>query len=195
MGVVVKADKQGSLEAIEDALEKFNTDSESVKVISAATGGITESDIKLASSSKSIVVGFNVPVSPTVQRIADNEHVLVRTYGIIYELIDELKDVVEGMLTGELTEEVFGTAQIVAEFPFGRDVRIAGCKVLDGTISKGPKIRIVRGEEVIAEGKIKSIKKLKEEVARVEKGDECGIMFDSKLDFQIGDLIQSFRIL
>ncbi|MBI2595198.1 translation initiation factor IF-2 [Candidatus Daviesbacteria bacterium] len=195
LNVVIKADKQGSLEAIEEALKGFNTGGEHVKVISSGTGGIMESDIKLAASTRSIVIGFNSIVVPTAQKIAENEHVLVRTYTIIYELIDELKQVVEEMLKVGAIEEVFGTAQIVAEFPYGKNERIAGCKVLDGNISKGPKARVVRGDKVIGEMKIKSIKKVKEEIVKVEKGDECGMIFEPQVDFQIGDLVQSFRTL
>lgn len=193
--VVVKADKQGSLEAIQDALEKFNEEQELVKIISAGTGDISEADVKLAAATRAIVIVFNAKVSSAAQKIAEIEHVLVRTYNIIYELITEIEDVVEGMLKVGAIEEIFGVAQILAEFPYGKDLRIAGCKVLDGQISKGPKIRIVRGEEKIADTKIKSLKKAKEEVVRVEKGDECGMMFEPQVDFQIGDLVQSYRTL
>ncbi len=195
LNVIVKADKQGSLEAIEDALNLFNTGKESLKIISSGTGDIGEADIKLASTTRSIVVGFNVKPIGTSAKMAETEHVLIRTYSIIYELIDELKDATEGMLAGELTEEIFGTAQIIAEFPFGDKGRIAGCRILDGTISKGPKVRVIRGEEIIAEGKLKFIKKVREDVAKVEKGDECGMMFDQEIDFAIGDLIQSYRTI
>jgi translation initiation factor IF-2 len=195
LNVIVKADKQGSLEAIEDALQKFNTEDEHVKVVSSGTGDIGEGDIKLASSVSAIVIGFNTKVVPTASKLAETEQVLIRSYNIIYELIEELEDVVEGMLKVGALEEIFGTAQIMAEFPYGKNVRIAGCKVLDGQISKGPRVKIVRGEEVIGEAKIKVLKKVKDEVVRVEKGDECGIMFDTQIDFQIGDLIQSFRTL
>lgn len=196
LNVIVKADKQGSLEAIEDALQKFNSEGkEHVKIISSGTGDIMESDIKLASSVSAIVLGFNSKIAPQAAKMAETEQVLVRTYNIIYELIDEIEDVVEGMLKVGALEEIFGQAQIIAEFPYGKNVRIAGCKVLDGTISKGPKVKIIRGEEIIGESKIKSLKKVKDEAVRVEKGDECGIMFDSNLDFQIGDLVQSFRTL
>lgn len=193
--IIVKADKQGSLEAIEGVLDEFNQELQTVKIIDKGTGDITEGDIKLAATTKAIVIGFNVKMVPTAAKIADTEHVLVRTYTIIYELIDELKDVVEGMLAGELSEEIFGVAQIVAEFPFGKNERIAGCKVLDGVISKGPRVRVVRDEEVIGEGRLKSIKHLRDEVARVERGQECGMMFDTAIDFQPGDVIQSFRKL
>ncbi|MBI2022173.1 translation initiation factor IF-2 [Candidatus Daviesbacteria bacterium] len=196
LNVIVKADKQGSVEAIEDALQKFNSEGkEHVKIISSGTGDIMESDIKLASSVSAIVLGFNSKIAPQAAKMAETEQVLVRTYNIIYELIEEIEDVVEGMLKVGALEEIFGQAQIIAEFPYGKNERIAGCRVLDGQISKGPRIRVVRGEEVIGEFKIKSLKKVKEEVVRVEKGDECGMMFEPQIDFQIGDLVQSFRIL
>lgn len=195
LNVIVKADKQGSLEAIEDALDSFNVEEEHVKVISSGTADITESDIKMAASVSAIVIGFNVKISPPAAKLAEVEGVLVRTYNIIYELIDELSDVVEGMLKVGALEEIFGTAQIIAEFPYGKNEKIAGIRVVDGVVSKGPKIKVLRDEEVVAEGKIKSLKHLKEEVVRLEKGKEGGIMFDSAIDFQIGDVIQSFRTL
>ncbi len=212
LGVVVKADKQGSLEAILDALAKFNEQGTHVEVISSGTGEVSEADVKLAAGTKAIVLGFNVKVAGTATKIAEVEHVLIRTYSIIYELLDELEDVIAGMLSGELEEEIFGTAQIVAEFPFGKNERIAGCKVLDGHISKGPKVRVVRSpstgaqdnnpstgaqdqREVIVETKLKSIKKVREEVPSVDRGDECGMMFAEPVDFQIGDIIESFRTL
>lgn len=195
LNVVIKADKQGSLEAIIDALLGFNQDGDKLKIVSAATGDITESDIKIASATRSIVVGFNTKVLGVAQKLAETEHVLVRTYSIIYELLDEMKDVIEGMAAGELNEEIFGTAQIVAEFPYGKNERIAGCKVVEGTVSKGPKIRIVRDGEIIAETKIKSMKKAREEVGKAAKGEECGLILDQLVDFRVGDVIQSFRTL
>lgn len=194
LSVVIKADKEGSLEAIEDILNKFNEEKEHIKIMLAGTGDIVDADIKMASAIKGIVIGFDVGMVPSAKKLAETEHVLVRTYNIIYELADEIKDVVEGMLRPGKVEEVFGRAQIIAEFPYGKE-RIAGCKVLEGTISKGPKIRMVRGEEVIGETKIKSLKKVKVEVTKVEKGNECGMMFEPILDFQVGDIIESFRTL
>ncbi len=195
LNVIVKADKQGSLEAIQGSLEKFNEEETHVKVVSSGTGDINENDIKTASATRAIVIGFNVKVAPSASKLAENEQVLVRSYNIIYELIEELDDVVEGMLKVGALEEIFGQAQILAEFPYGKNEKIAGCRVVDGQITKGPKARIVRGEEVIAEIKIKSLKKLKEEVVRVEKGDECGMMFEPAVDFQVGDVVQSYRTL
>lgn len=200
LNVVLKADKQGSLEAIIDGLE---VDDEHIKVISSGTGDILDSDIELAATTHSIVIGFNVKIAPTATKLAEAARVLVRTYTVIYELLDEMKEVVEKMLKVGALEEVLGIAQIVAEFPYGKADRIAGCKVLEGQISKGPRIKIIRGDpapdgagqEKIGETKIKSLKKVKEEVAKVEKGEEFGAMFDPPIDFQIGDIIQSFRIL
>lgn len=195
LNVVVKADKQGSLEAIESALDDFNKEEEHVKIISSGTGDLTEGDVKLASTTRAIVVGFNVKISSAAQRLAEIEQVLVRQYTVIYELIDEISEVVEEMLKVGAIEEIFGTAQIVAEFPYGKAERIAGCKVLDGVIAKGPRIKVIREEQVIGEAKIKSLKHLKEEVVRLEKGREGGIMFDIPIEFQVGDVIQSFRTL
>ena len=195
LGVIVKADKQGSLEAIEDALQKFNEESEHVKIVSSGTGDITEADVKLAAATRSIVIGFNVKIANVASKLAESERVLIRTYTIIYELLDELEEVVEGMLKVEALEEVFGTAQVLAEFPYGKDQKIAGCKVLDGYFTRGPRVRIIRNDETIGESKIKSLKKVREEVTKVEKGDEFGLMLDAPVDFQIGDLIQSFRLL
>lgn len=195
LNVVVRADNQGSLEAIETALNNFNQDQEHIKILFSGTGDVSDSDIDLASASSGIVIGFNVKVSSSAAKKAEVENILVRTYNIIYELIDEVKDVVEGILQPGKVEEVFGRAQIIAEFPFGKNERIAGCQVLEGTISKGPKVRVVRGDQIISEGKIKSLRKLKEEVSKVEKGSECGMIFETDLGFQIGDLVESFRTL
>ncbi len=195
LNVVVKADKQGSLEAIEDALDEFNTEKKMVDIALSGVGDISESDMKLASSVKAIVVGFNVKIATTAGKIAEEEHVLVRTYNIIYELIDEMKEVVEGMIRPGKIEDILGRAEIIAEFPYGKNERIAGSRVLEGVIAKGPKVRVVRGDEIVGEGKIKSLKKVRDEVNRIEKGSDCGIIFDSPIGFQIGDEVQSYRII
>jgi translation initiation factor IF-2 len=195
LNVVVKADKQGSLEAILDALEKFNEEEKHVNVVLSGTGDILEGDIKTAATTHAIVLGFNSKLVPTAGKIAETEGVLVRTYNVIYELLDELQEVVEEMLKVGALEEIFGTAQILQEFPYGKDQKIAGVRILDGVISKGPKVRVVRGEEIIGETKLKSLKKLKEEVSRLESSEEGGMMFEPMVDFQIGDLVQSYRTL
>lgn len=207
LAVVVRADNQGSLEAIEEALSKFNEEGEHLKIVASGTGEINDGDIKSAVSGKGIVLGFNTKVANSAAKLADHDKVLIRTYNVIYELIDEMKDVVEGMLKIDQLDEVFGTATILAEFPFGKTDRIAGCRVLDGSIAKGPKVRVVRGRingdtgevegevEVIGEGKIRSLKKGREEVPSISKGGECGIMFDTEIDWHVGDIVQTYRIL
>lgn len=193
--VIIKADKQGSLEAIQTSLEKFNTERKIVDYISTGTGDIGEENIKLAASVGAIVIGFNVKVAPTAQKLAENEHVLIRTYNIIYELLEDVEEVVNTLLEVGQLEEVLGKANIIAEFPHGKSEKIAGCRMTEGTIAKGQKIRIVREEQVIGETRLKSLKKVKEEVNKVEKGNDCGMLFDPPVDFQIGDVVESFRVI
>jgi translation initiation factor IF-2 len=195
LNVIVKADKQGSLEAIETALQKFNEAGEHLKIILSGTGDISESDVELAATTHSIVLGFNSNPTGPARKIAENQLVLIRTYTIIYELLDEVNDVMQSLLEKGALEEILAQVQVLAEFPYGKSDRIAGCRVIDGTLTRGPKIRVVRNDAVVAEGKIKSIKKGKEEAVRIERGQECGLMFDGNLDFQVGDIIESYRTL
>ncbi len=195
LNVVVRADKQGSLEAIETALQKFNEEAEHIRILLGGTGDILESDAELAGTTHAIILGFNVEQSANAKRLSETLGVLVRTYTVIYELLDEMEDVVTGMLEKGALEEVFGTAQIIAEFPYGKNERIAGCKIVDGVVSRSPKIRVLREGVVVGEGKIKSLKHNKEETSKVERGQECGMMFEPQIDFQVGDILESFRIL
>lgn len=193
--VIVKADKKGSLEAIEASLEKFNESDTTIEIVSSGVSEISESDVKMAAATHAIVVGFNVKVAPIASKLAENEGVLIRTYNIIYELLEELEEVIEGMVKPGQVEESLGKAQIIAEFPFGKGERIAGSRVTEGTIAKGPRARVIRDGQIIGETKIKSLKKVKEEVNRIEKGSDCGIIFDPVVDFQVGDTVESYRII
>ncbi len=193
--LIVKTDTQGSLEAIETIIDNFNAEKLHIKVLLSGTGDISDSDIELAIGAKAVVVGFNVKISAVAAKLAEAGHILVRTYNVIYELTEELEDVVKGILKPGKVEEIFGRAQIIAEFPYGKLGKVAGCKILEGTFSKGPKVRIVREEEVIGETKIKTLKKGKDEVQKVEKGNECGMIFDPIIDFKNGDLVESFRTI
>lgn len=214
--LIIKADKQGSLEAIQSSLEKFNPapdvgsspkdvgsspkDSAGqagkvIDFIALGTGDIGEENVKLAAAVGAIVLGFNVKIAPNAQKLAEAEKVLIRTYNIIYELIEEMEEVVEALLKVGQVEEVFGRANIIAEFPFGKGERIAGCRIIEGEIAKGRKIRIVRESEMIGETKLKSLRKVKEEVNKAEKGNDCGMLFDPALEFQIGDTVESFRVI
>lgn len=193
--IIIKADKQGSLEAIQASLEKFNEERKIVDYVFSGTGDIGEENIKLAQSVGAIVIGFNVKVAPIAQKMAINEHVLIRTYNIIYELLEDVEEVVNTLLEVGQLEEVLGKGNIIAEFPFGKNERVAGCRIIEGSIAKGQRIRIVRAGEVIGETKIKSLKKVKEEVNKVEKGSDCGMLFNPPVDFAIGDVVESFRVI
>lgn len=192
--VIIKADKQGSLEAIQVSLDKFNEQRKVVEYIFAATGDIGEENVKLAKSVGAIIVGFNVKIAPQALKLAEQEQVLIRTYNIIYELLDDIEEVVNTLLEVGQLEEILGKANILAEFPFGKE-RVAGCRMIEGTIAKGQKIRILREDQVIAETKLKSLRKVKEEVSKVEKGNDCGMIFDPPADFQIGDVVYAYRVI
>ena len=191
--VIIKTDKQGSLEAIQASMEKFSA--KVVNIISSGTGDIGEENVKLASTVGAIIIGFNVKVAPVASRLAETEHVLVRTYNIIYELLEDVEDVVNTLLEVGQLEEVLGKANIIAEFPHGKTEKIAGCRMIEGSIAKGQRIRIVRDGVLVGETKLKSLKKVKEEVNKVEKGNDCGMLFDPAVDFVIGDTIESFRVI
>ncbi|MBI2315262.1 translation initiation factor IF-2 [Candidatus Daviesbacteria bacterium] len=193
--VVIKADKQGSLEAIQDSLDKFNEEVKVIDYVFAGTGDIGEENIKLAATVGAIVIGFNVKVVPTAQKLAENEHVLIRTYNIIYELLEDVEEVVNTLLEVGQLEEVLGKANIIAQFPHGKNERIAGCRMVEGIIAKGQKLRVMREGQNVGEVKLKSLKKVKEEVNKVEKGNDCGMLFDPIVDFQIGDIVESFRVI
>ena len=193
--VIIKADKQGSLEAILASLEKFNEEAKIVNFIFSGTGDIGEENIKMAATVGAIVIGFNVKIAPTAQKLAENEHVLIRTYNIIYELLEDVEEVVNTLLKVGQLEEVLGKADIIAEFPYGKNERVAGCRMIEGFVAKGQRIRVLRESNLIGETKLKSLRKVKEEVNKVEKGNDCGILFDPPVDFQIGDTVESFRVI
>lgn len=193
--VVIKADKQGSLEAIQASLDHLNTERKVVDYIFAGVGDIGEENIKLAASVGAIVIGFNVKIANQASKMAENEHVLIRTYNIIYELLEDVEEVVQTLLEVGQLEEVLGKANIIAEFPHGKTEKIAGCRMIEGIIAKGQKIRVVRDGVTVGETKLKFLKKVKEEVNKVEKGNDCGMLFDPAIDFQIGDTVESFRVI
>jgi translation initiation factor IF-2 len=185
--VIIRTDTIGSLEAITAALPP------NVDVKRAETGEINEDDILLAKTVGAIVLGFNTKASTSATSLAESEKVLLRTYKIIYELLDEVRDAAAGMIEKLMDEEVLGVGQVLAEFPFEK-LRIAGVKVLDGRIARGDNVRISRRDEEIGTAKVKSIRGGKEEVSKVEKGKECGILLEPQIDFRPGDDIISYRL-
>lgn len=183
--LVIKADSVGTLEAVETLLPP------DVSVVSSGVGDITESDVLFAKTATALIVGFGVQVSSTALKLAEFERVMIKTYTVIYELAREMADVVKAIKDGKL-EEVLGQGEIMAQFPFDKE-RVAGTRVKDGRLARGDKIRIEREGSEIGRGKIKSIRQKKSEVNKVETGEECGVLSDSPLDFQTGDVIISYR--
>jgi translation initiation factor IF-2 len=181
ISIILVADTLGSLEAIVSSFP------EKVHILSKKTGEITSADVLMAKSVGALVLGFNIKIRPDVIKLASTEKVLVKNYTIIYEMLDEIEDVVEGKRLS-LLEEVYGTAKVLASFPFDKQI-VMGIKVLEGRIAKGDKVRIERGDEVIGEGFINSVRVGKEQISKVEAGSEAGIIVGPPLDFTIGDVI------
>ncbi len=184
--IILKADVVGTLEAIIASLAQ-----EKIEFMESSTGDITESDIFLAKTTNAIVLGFNVKISPSVAKLAEAENVRVKTYQIIYELLDEIKDVLEA-LNNPVEEASLGKAEIIAEFPYNKG-KVAGCKVTLGRLALGDKVKILRGEKEVGFAKIKSLRKQKEAVPKAELGQECGIILEPQLDFNLGDIVISQR--
>lgn len=183
--IVLKADTAGSLEAITEALPA------EIDIVTQAVGDISEADVLMAKSTGSFVIGFNVRAKPDIEKLASTERVVLRTYAIIYELIDELADVVTGMAEVLTKERELGKGTVIAEFPFN-GMRIAGIKVLSGRIARGDQVRVERKEKEIGRAKIKSVRHGKTDVTKIEVGGECGILFDRSIDFTLGDDIIAF---
>jgi len=183
LSVVLCADSQGSLEAITNSMP------EKVKFVVQKTGDIEVSDILFAKSIGAIVLGFNVRVKPEITRLARTEKVLVKTYTIIYEMIDEVSDFVQGKLEA-LQEEVYGIAKILARFPFEK-TEVMGVRVAEGRVAKGDKVRLLRNDELIGESHISSVRRGKETASKIEAGEEGGVVISPFLDFVIGDVLLS----
>jgi translation initiation factor IF-2 len=191
--VVVKADTQGSVEAIVDALKKIDTDKVSLEVIRDAVGTITESDILLASASKAVVLGFHTRIDNGVSDVAKREGVQIKLYAIIYELIDEVKLAMAGLLDPILKEVVTGAAEVRKVFELSKGGNVAGCVVAQGRISKG-KVRVMRRKSLVYEGVTQSLRRFQDEVNEVRAGMECGIRIEGFNEFQIGDSIECYMI-
>jgi translation initiation factor IF-2 len=189
--VVVKADTQGSVEAIVDALKGIKSDKVSLEVIHSAVGTVTESDVLLASASKAVVLGFHTRVDSTAAEAAKREGVQIKLYSIIYELVDEVRDSMAGLLEPVVKETVIGTAEVRQVFTLSKGGNVAGCSVTSGRIAKG-KARVLRRKNVLFEGNIASLRRFQDEVSEVRAGMECGIRLDGFNDFQPGDLIESY---
>ncbi len=191
--IVLKADVQGSVEAISDALTKLSTDEVRVEVISSGVGGITESDVNLALASGAIVIGFNVRAEAGSRNLAREEGVEIRYYSVIYDLIDEIKQAMSGMLAPEFKEEIIGMAEVRDVFRAPKIGAIAGCMVVEGVVKRNNPIRVLRDNVVIFEGELESLRRFKEDVNEVKQGLECGIGVKNYDDVRIGDQIEVYE--
>jgi translation initiation factor IF-2 len=190
---VVKADTQGSVEAIADALKKIESDKVSLELIHSAVGTITESDVALASASNAVILGFHTRVDSGVADKAKHEGVQIRLYAIIYELIDEVKESMAGLLEPILKEVVIGSAEVRKIFELSKGVPVAGCIVASGRIAKG-KVRVRRRKEIIYEGLTQSLRRFQDEVTEIRAGMECGIRIEGFSEYQVGDAIECYTV-
>ncbi len=193
MNIIVKADVDGSAEALKDSLEKLSTEEFAVNVIHKAVGQISESDVMLASTADAIIVGFQVRPSVSARKVAEKEGVDIRLYSIIYDAIEQMKDAMVGMLSPELKEEITGTAEVQETFKISKVGTIAGCIVRDGKIKRGNKVRVIRDGIVVFTGDLASLKRFKDDVKEVANGYECGLNIANYNDLLVGDIIESFE--
>lgn len=195
LNIVLKADVQGSIEAIADSLTNLSTDEVKVNIVGSGVGGITETDASLAAASSAIVIGFNVRADATARRIIETDEIDLRYYSIIYELIDEVKQAMTGMLAPEFKQQIIGLAEVRDVFKSPKIGAIAGCMVTEGVIKRSNPIRVLRENIVIYEGELESLRRFKDDVQDVKKGIECGIGVKNYNDVKVGDQIEVFEIV
>ena len=192
--LVIKADVQGSVEAIAGALEKLGTDEVGARMIHSGVGGISESDVTLAESSGAAIIGFNVRAHKEAREAAERTGTEIRYYNIIYNLVDDVKKAMSGLLTPELRETMLGNAQILEIFNISKVGKIAGCRVTDGKVERGANVRLIRDNVVIHEGKLSQLKRFKDDAREVLAGQECGMAFENYQDMRQGDVIECYRV-
>ncbi|KQX38716.1 translation initiation factor IF-2 [Devosia sp. Root436] len=192
--LIIKGDVQGSVEAIVASLNKLSTDEVSAQILMSAVGGITESDVTLASASNAIVIGFNVRANKQASDLATRDGIEIRYYNIIYDLVDDVKNAMSGLLKPERRETFIGNAEILEVFQITKVGKVAGCRVTEGIVERGAGVRLIRDNVVIHEGKLKTLKRFKDEVKEVQTGQECGMAFENYEDMRQGDVIECFRV-
>lgn len=193
LNIVLKADVQGSLEAISDALVKLSNEEVTVKVIASGVGGITESDVNLAMASNAILIGFNVRADNSAKRLAEQESVSLNYFSVIYDIVDQIKAALSGMLAPQFQEQIIGTAEVRDVFKSPKLGAIAGCMVVEGSIKRNNPIRVLRANVVIYEGTLESLRRFKDDVLEVRQGFECGIGVKNYNDIKSGDLIEVYE--
>jgi translation initiation factor IF-2 len=192
--IIVKADVQGSQEALAQSLLKLSTEEIKVQLVYAAVGGVTESDVNLAIASKAVIIGFNTRADVGARKLAENNGVEIRYYNIIYDAVDDLKAAMSGMLTPDKKEEVIGTAEIRQVFKVSKIGSIAGCMVTSGLVRRNARVRLLRDNTVIFTGELESLKRFKDDVREVKEGFECGLNIKNYNDIQVNDQLEFFEI-
>jgi translation initiation factor IF-2 len=193
LNVIFKADVQGSIEPIRNSLERLSTDEVKVRIIHSGSGKITESDVSLAIASKGLIIGFGTAVDAAAQRLADMEGVDIRTYDVIYNLVDDVGKALKGLLEPTYVEVIDGRAEVKALFSTGKKGKVAGVSVSEGKVTRGAAARVRRGEEIVAESEVDSLRRFKDNVNEVSAGLECGMGIKDFNDFQVGDILEFFR--
>jgi len=193
--IILKADADGSAEALTDSLQKLTTPEAKVIVIHKAVGQITESDVTLAEASKAIIIGFNVRPNLNARQIAEKNNIDIRLYNIIYNVIEEIKQALEGMLEPDIEEKVTCTVEVRDTFKVPKIGMVAGCFVKDGKITRNTTVRLLREGFEIFKGKISSLKRFKDDVREVETGFECGISIENFNDIKVGDIIEGYEMI
>ncbi|MDX8468104.1 translation initiation factor IF-2 [Mesorhizobium sp. VK23B] len=192
--LVIKGDVQGSIEAINAALEKLGNDEVRARIVHSGAGGITESDVSLAETSGAAIIGFNVRANAQARTAAAAAGIEIRYYSIIYNLVDDVKAALSGMLSPERRETFIGNAEILEIFDISKVGKIAGCRVTEGKVERGAGVRLIRDNVVVHEGTLKTLKRFKDEVSEVPGGQECGMAFQNYEDMRVGDVIECFRV-
>ncbi|WP_292150577.1 translation initiation factor IF-2, partial [Mesorhizobium sp.] len=192
--LVIKGDVQGSIEAINAALEKLGNDEVRVRIVHSGAGGITETDVSLAETSGAAIIGFNVRANAQARTAAAAAGIEIRYYSIIYNLVDDVKAALSGMLSPERRETFIGNAEILEIFDISKVGKIAGCRVTEGKVERGAGVRLIRDNVVVHEGTLKTLKRFKDEVSEVPGGQECGMAFQNYEDMRVGDVIECFRV-
>jgi translation initiation factor IF-2 len=195
LNIIIKADVDGSIEALSGALQKLGSEEVSVNIIHTGSGAITESDVLLASASDAIIIGFQVRPTAAARKLAEAESIDVRLFSVIYDAVDEVHDALEGMLSPEISEEIKAMVSVRDIFKVSKVGTIAGCYVTEGKVTRNNPIRVIRDGVVIYEGRIDSLKRFKEDVREVQSGYECGISIENFNDIKVGDEFESYTMV